>query len=320
MMKKLVALLIAAMAYGAAAVDAQTVTPLKYGDMDSWVTRHIKESRLLGGKHRTVYAIGPEQLIEGNEAYEPSGGSPWATSNVMANVMGVVKASNAVSPEERPGHGKCARLSTRMEHCKAMGMVNINVLVNGSIFLGRMFEPIRSTSSPYSKMEMGIPYTGRPTALQFDYKLINPGTGILTYSSGTSTRTEPGEDQAEVFIILQRRWEDADGNLYARRVGTGRERYSRTTPEWVDGHRIAVMYGDITSRPEYKEYMGLIAGDRCYYARNSKGRMVPVREVGWDAADAVPTHLMIMASSGCGEAYVGTEGMEFYVDNIALVH
>ena len=305
---------------GAVSAIAQTVTPVKYGDMDSWVTRNIKESRLLGGKHKTVYAIGPTQIIDGNEAYEPTGGSPWATSNVMANVMGVVKTSNAVSPEDRPGHGKCARLSTKMEQCKAMGMVNINVLVSGSIFLGRMFEPIRSTSNPYSKMEMGIPYTGRPTALQLDYKLTNPGTGILTYSNGTSTRTEPGEDQAEVFILLQRRWEDADGNLYAKRVGTGRERFGSTTPHWVNGHRIDVMYGDITSRPEYKDYMGLIPEDHCYYARNSKGDMVPVHEVDWDAPDATPTHMIVMASSGCGDAYVGTEGMEFYVDNIALIH
>lgn len=297
----------------------QTLTPIKYGDMDSWVTRHIKESRLLGGDEKTVYAIGPTRTIEGNEAYVPAGGSPWATSNVMANVMGVVKTSNAVSPEDRPGHGKCARLSTKMEHCKVIGLVNINVLVSGSIFLGRMFEPIRSTSNPYSKMEMGIPYTGRPVAMQFDYKLTNPGTGILTYSSGTSTRTEPGQDKAEVFIILQRRWEDADGNLYAKRVGTGRERYEKSTQGWVNGHRINVMYGDITSRPEYKDYMELIPADRSYYARNSKGKMVPVQEVGWDDAGATPTHMLIMASSGCGTAYVGTEGMEFYIDNVALL-
>lgn len=318
-MNKLVSILLIASAGGATSITGQKVIPIKYGDMDSWVTRNIKESKLLGGQHKTVYAIGPTQLIESNDAYEPAGGSPWATSNVMANVMGVVKTSNAVAPEERPGHGKCARLSTKMERCKAMGLININVLVNGSIFLGRMFEPIRSTSNPYSKMEMGIPYTGRPSALQFDYKLTNPGTGILTYSNGTSTRTEPGEDKAEVFILLQRRWEDADGNLYAKRVGTGRERYGSTTPQWVNNHHIKVMYGDITSRPDYKDYMGLIPEDHSYYARNSKGKMVPVRETGWDSADATPTHMIIMASSGCGDAYIGTEGMEFYIDNIGLV-
>ena len=33
------------------------------------------------------------------------GGSPWASSNVMANVMGVVKTSNTVRPEKREGGG-----------------------------------------------------------------------------------------------------------------------------------------------------------------------------------------------------------------------
>ena len=64
--------------------------------------------------------------------------------------------------------------------------------------------------------------------------------------------------------------------------------------------------------------MGLIPEDRSYYARNSKGKMVPVKEVGWDAPDATPTHLILMASSGCGVAYEGVVGMNLWVDNFYL--
>ena len=64
--------------------------------------------------------------------------------------------------------------------------------------------------------------------------------------------------------------------------------------------------------------MGLIPKANSYYARNHKGKMVPVIEEGWDDANATPTHILIMASSGCGVAYTGMEGMTLWVDNMAL--
>lgn len=300
---------------------AESVEKFKYGDMNSWVTRHIKESRLIGGKARTLYAIGPNSTIEGNKAYSTTGGSPWGTSNVYAKVCGIVKGSNTVEPAVRSGSNRCAKLMTLMQHCKAVGIVNIDVVAAGSIFTGHIIEPVTSTSDPYAKMEMGIPFTQRPDYLQFDYKLYVPQGAGRIYSSGFGKKkTYSGTDQAEVFIILQRRWEDADGNIHARRVGTGRERYGRSTSGWVNDHRIPVRYGDITSDPHYKSYMGLIPKDKSYYARNSRGKMVPVVEEGWDDADATPTHIIVMASSGSGTAYIGTLDMTLWIDNIALVY
>lgn len=299
---------------------ADTFEPLKYGNFDHWVTRQIKESHVIGGNEKNLYEIGPTQTIVGSIPYVNKGGSPWATSNVLAKVAGVTKGSNAVFPDTH-GAGKCAKLTTMMEQCKALGIVNIDVLVAGSIFLGRFFEPVKSTSEPYSKMEMGIPFTRRPKALQFDYKLEMPVHNDRVYSSGFGKKkTYPGHDQAEVYIILQRRWEDADGNLYAKRVGTGRQRYGKSTNGWVTGHRIPVEYGDITGKPGYASWKGLIPADKSYYARNSKGKMVPVKEVGWDAPDATPTHLLVMASSGSGTAYIGTLGLTLWVDNMGLVY
>lgn len=299
---------------------AETVEIIPFGDMESWITRNITESKVLGGKKKTIYAIGPKGTIEGATAYTPKQGNPWATSNVLANVCGVVKTSNAVSPGSRDTGGKCAVMSTKMEQCKVIGLVNIDVLVSGSIFLGRMFEPIKSTSNPYSKMEMGIPFTKRPKFLQFDYKLFNPDTGIITNATGRKTKTYLGKDKAEVFVILQKRWEDDKGNIYAKRVGTGRERYEKTTDGWVNKHRIEIRYGNISSAPDYQPYMGLIPKEKNYYARNSKGRMVPVNEIGWGTESDAPTHILVMASSGCGTAYTGTVGMEFSIDNISFVY
>lgn len=302
-------------------IKAETVEILRYGDMEQWVTRNIKESRVLGGNTKQVYEIAPTATIDGDKIYTNMGGSPWATSNIMAKVVGITKCSNAVFPAKRSGGGQCCKMSTIMEECKVLGMINIEVVVAGSIFLGQVFEPIRNTKSPYSKMEMGIPFTRRPTALQFDYSLTVPDDDTRTYSSGFGKKkTYAGRDNAEVYILLQRRWEDADGNIYAHRVGTGRQRYSKATNGWVNRHRLPILYGDITTHADYRQYMGLLNGDKAYYARNSKGNVVPVQEIGWDNADATPTHMLMMASSGCGTAYIGTVGMTLLIDNIALVY
>lgn len=302
-------------------VSAQRFEPIKYGDFENWVTRNIPESRIIGGKTKSLYEIAPNATINGDKVYSNQGGSPWATSNIMAKVMGITKGSNAVFPDKRETGGRCCKMTTLMEECKALGIINVDVVVAGSIFLGRFFEPVKSTSEPYSKMEMGIPYTGRPKALRFDYKVEVPKGGGRVYSSGFGKKkTLPGVDNAEVYIILQRRWEDEEGNLYAKRVGTGREHFGRSTKGWVNGHKLPVLYGDITSRPDYKSWMGLIPEDKSYYARNSKGKMVPVKEVGWDSPDATPTHLMVMASSGSGTAYVGTLGLTLWLDNVGLVY
>ena len=319
MKMKKIALIIAIMAIAATGMKAEKLEPIKFGDFENWVTRVIKESGVIGGNTKKVYEIAPSTTINGAKAYSNMGGSQWATSNVYAKVMGVVKTSNAVFPDKH-GAGRCAKLTTLLEHVKAAGIVNMDVLVSGTIFLGKMLEPVSSTKNPYSKMEMGIPYTKTPKFLQFDYRLVAPA-GAPIYSSGFGgKKTLSGRDNAEVFVILQHRWEDSKGNIHAERVGTGRERFGKTTMGWVNKHRIPIWYGDIRKHAGYKPYMGLISKEKSYYARNKKGKMVPVVEEKWAAAGTKPTHVMVMLSSCCGTAYTGTVGMTLWVDNVAFVH
>ena len=300
--------------------EAQTLEKIKYGDFSTSVKRIIKESSIIGGKTKTIYAIGPETTIEGAKAYTNLGGSPWATSNVYARVMGINKVSCSVFPDKRPDGNACVKLTTLMENVQAIGLINMNVLVSGSIFLGKVAEPITSSKGPYSKMEMGIPYTKRPKFLSYDYRVEVPEGQPVIYSSGFGRKkTLTGQkDNCEVYVILQRRWEDADGTLHAARVGTGRERFAKSSNGWVNGHQLTIHYGDITKESFYQPWMGLINGEKAYYAYNSKGKLVPVQEEKWDAANAVPTHVLVMASAGCGTAYTGTPGMTLWVDNFAF--
>ena len=111
----------------------ETFEMLKYGDFENWVTRNIPESHLIGGHTKQLYEIAPEAVIDGDKAYSNMGGSPWATSNIMAKVVGITKGSNAVFPDNRAPGNRCCKLTTLMENCKAIGLINVDVVVAGSI-------------------------------------------------------------------------------------------------------------------------------------------------------------------------------------------
>lgn len=295
----------------------EVVEPIKYGNMDNWLVRVVDESFVIGGATKYLYEIASGDTLRNNTPYlNPN--SPWATSSVMAKVSGVVKTSITVFPEKR-GDGYCARLETRMETCKVLGLFNITVLAGGTVFLGEMVEPIRDTKNPQSKLNSGIPFTKRPKALSFDYKTATGGKRIR--ATGFSSVTDvAGKSYSETCLLLQNRWEDAQGNVYAKRVGTAWERFGETVSTWQNGHRLPVHYGDITSEPFYQSYMGLLKHDMTYYTRNSKGVVVPIREVGWGAPNDAVTHLVVRISSSHGGPYIGSPGTKFWVDNVKLVY
>lgn len=296
---------------------AQRIEYIKFGDFNNWVTRSIKESGIIGGNTRKVYEIGPTATITGNKPYVNMGGSPWGTSNVYAKVMLVVKASNAVEPCVRSGSNLCAKLCTKLEHVKAVGVIDMDVMVAGSIFLGQMLEPVTSTSNPYAKMDMGIPYTKRPKSLVLDYRVDMPAANTRTKATGFgSPKTLQGRDHAVVFVYLQRRWEDAKGNIHAKRVATGGMKFTKAS-KWVNGYQIPLVYGDASSNASLK-WLPLRSKSNAYYARNSKNKLKPVIEEGWDDPNATPTHVVVMISSGAGEPFVGSEGLNFYVDNVGF--
>ena len=149
------------------ALHSKTVL-IKYGDMNQWVTRQVKESAIIGGQLKTLYEIAPTKTWKRNTPYVNWAGSPWGTSNVMAKVSGIIKTNQSVYRDTHPGHGYCAKLVTHIETCKVLGIVNIKVLAAGSIYLGQMLEPITSTSNPMAKLDAGMRFTARPKALMFD--------------------------------------------------------------------------------------------------------------------------------------------------------
>lgn len=299
-------------------VTSENVVPFVYGDMDNWIVREIHESGIIGGNTKWLYELGPSDTIVGNTAFRNMGGSPWATSNVMAKVAGVVKTNTSVFPEKR-GDGMCARMETRYESVKVFGLVDIEVIAAGSVFLGTVHEPIKGTKNPQAMLQSGVPFSKKPKALRFDYKVKAAPEKNRVRSTGFSRKsTVAGQDSLAVILLLQKRWEDAEGNVYSKRVGTMVQRYTESTPDWVNDATYPILYGNITSKPEYKPYMRIQVEER--YTLNSKGKSVPIQEVGWAEPGEAPTHMVLQFTSSHGGAYIGSPGNTFWIDNVELIY
>lgn len=166
----------------------------------------------------------------------------------------------------------------------------------------------------------GIAFTKKPKALQFDYKVVTGGRSRRINGMSANGSDANRTDKAEVQILLQKRWEDKDGNVYAKRIGTGWQLMEKTVNSWQNKHRLAVNYGDISKQSYYTADMRLRKGEEAYYTRNSKGKMVPIQEQGWGTKDDQVTHLIVQFSSSNGGAYIGSPESRLWVDNVGLVY
>lgn len=297
-------------------VKAQRVEKVPFGDFEHWTVRHIQESSILGGEVKTLYVVGPDETIDRNAPYDYSK-TVWASSNAYARVSGITKTSVTVEPDNGPD-GKCAKLTTRFASCKVAGLVEINVLATGALYWGKMLEPVTGVRNPYAFMDWGIPFTKRPSALLLDYKAELPATGTLTKGTTFSQQTFPGKDPCQVVLLLQHRWEDADGTVHAKRVGTAVLRIDASTGGWRTATRIPVIYGDASKQAGYKSYMGLLQGDAKLYALNSRGQKKPIPEEGWADADTPVTHAVLQIMAGSHGAFIGEPGNTLWVDNVRL--
>ena len=100
-------------------------------------------------------------------------------------------------------------------------MVNITVLAAGSIYLGDMKEPITGTKEGVKNMNWECLFTEKPKAVRYDYKVKMSGEKDRIRLTGFSKKGQvAGQDCAITVFFLQKRMEDAEGNITAKRVGT----------------------------------------------------------------------------------------------------
>ncbi len=272
----------------------EKIEPVPYGDFEHWSEQQIKESALIGGKTKTLYKIG----------------GPWSSSNAHARALGVDKVSVSVTPERR-GEGYCCRMESTLEIVKAVG-IDFKALATGSIYTGKILDIVglKQSSDPNSAIDMGVPFTGRPSALILDYKALIQDKTAVYAPAKTKVREVEGHDTGHVTLILQHRWEE-NGHVYAYRVGTAVQHIDRTT-DWQNDFRLPIVYGQNGER--LKE----LSHNR-HKTHNSKGKMVCIEEVGF-REDIAPTHLIIQISAGSMLPFTGCPGNVVWCDNLRLAY
>ena len=299
------------------ALAQERIELITFGDMEQWAVRYIKESALLGGKTQTLYVLAPTDTIKGNKVFTFDN-TPWGISNAYAAPAGIDKGACTTQPETR-GDGFCARCDTRLVTVRALGMIDIRVMIAGTLFLGKVREPVRDAGDPYGAIEMGIPFTQKPKALMIDYKTrVNPEHKLIK-AKIFSVKEIEGHDEPEVYVFLQKRWEE-NGKIYAKRVGTMRHRFVSTVEEWQNDSRFEIHYGDVSQEPWFMPYMDLNPNDGAFKAENSKGKMVKIEEIGWADADEEPTHVILMLTAGCYPAWYGSPDNALWIDNVRWVY
>ena len=149
---------------------AAQVKSIPFGDMEHWLVRQVDESGIIGGKTKFVYEVAKGDTLKNNVPFVQNlKTSPWGTSSILAVVKGITKSSTTVFPEYHQGHGLAARMETRIERVKVMGLINISVLATGTMFLGQINEPVRDTKNPMAKLIMGVEFREKPKSLIYDY-------------------------------------------------------------------------------------------------------------------------------------------------------
>lgn len=290
---------------------------LNYSSLDFWYARKVQESILLSGNTIDLFGVG--RINPGSDLFDTNlkdPKSPWGTSNIFSKMV-LDLGNTRVFPEKRE-NGYCCRLETAIRKDNIAGL-KVEVLISGTLFVGDMIEPVRSLKDPLKNVNQGIPFNKKPKAVRFDYKYT---VGKQRVKAVYSVDAAEGSDKAEFCLILQKRWEDKNGNVFATRIGGARQFFTGTVNQWINSATFPVSYGDITHLPEYDaKTMGLIPGVGEVFVKNSKNAMVPLVETGWGKADDEPTHLILyFTSSYEGVQYIGSVESKFWVDNIQLIY
>ena len=291
----LVAGLVITFLFNALGAHAQErIEPIPFGDFEHWKSSTIKESSLIGGQTKTLYKIG----------------GSWSSSNAHAKAFGIDKVSVSVTPEKR-GEGTCCRMESTLETVSAIG-IDFKALATGSIFTGKMIDVVgmKQNNDPNSAIDMGVPFTGRPSALILDYKALIQNATAVYAPAKTKVKEGAGRDKGHITLILQHRWEE-NGHVYAYRVGTAVQYINQTT-DWKNDFRLPIVYGEAGKTS--KE----LSNNR-HKTHNSEGKMVCIEEVDF-REDVQPTHLIIQISAGSMPPFTGCPGNTIWVDNIKLVY
>jgi hypothetical protein len=206
----------------------------------------------------------------------------WATANRGLALGG---ASENTSPQQKGSDSLYAKLET----VTAPAIVRIAA---ATLFTGKFTEGFPSISDPRSNLTLGIPFTGRPQAMRFQY----------SYTPGVANEDSNGDplpygDKCDIYMFLENR----DGSK-TKRVGTAWFRNGDTQSSWKNMD-IPVKYGPLdASDPWYS------------YAQ-------PQPDEEWGTGTESITHITVLFSSSFeGDFFNGAIGSVLEVDNLEMIY
>ena len=316
-MKRILIVLFMFFSYSLFANERDTVVGVPYGDMELWIQRSVTDSKILGGFTHIMHEVSGGVDIGNNMPYKKAVFVPWASSNTFADV-GVVKGSSTVLKDVR-GDGYCAKLVTKLEVVNVLRLFNINVIAAGTLFFGSRTEPLSSASDGIRLINRGIETKVSPESVIFDYKYHSAGERY--YADGVGApELVGGKNVGEVIVFLQKRWEDEDGNIFAKRLATAIIQLDDTNGEWINDFELPLFYGNITDKDIYNTSTYLLNDDTpedlVHYTTNSKGEQTRIIEIGFGDKSDKPTHVFMSFSSSQTGAFIGAPGSVLWLDNV----
>ncbi len=205
----------------------------------------------------------------------------WDTANPGLAIVG-----GANTTPEDLGNGDFA---ARMVSVRAPLFVR---MAAATLYTGSFTDGFPNPTDPRSNIDFGTLFSGRPSAFRVAYRYL-PGAEYLDGSGNPL----PGGDQADLYILLERR----EGDQVAR-VGTAWYRSGDTVADWQT-LEVPVKYGPLSSSDPEFEYANIRPGET------------------WADPDARPTHItVVFSSSALGDFFTGAIGSELWVNDFELVY
>ena len=225
-----------------------------------------------------------------NAGYYEPGESQSTTIWGTGNPGGAMIDKIATTPLEIANGNNAAHLETLDNGF--IGQIAGTPITAATIYTGKFNADNIDLNNPRAAVELGTPFTGRPSAFTFNYQ----------YTPGAENKDRGGNildegDQLDIYMFLEIR---QDGK--AKRLATGWFR-SGDKVEDMTGKQVDLIYGALDSSfPE---------------------ELLP--EDGYVSSDSVdfilPTHISFLATSSYqGDKFAGAVGSTLIIDDLELVY
>ena len=255
------------------------------GTVTDWVIESFVASstpQLAGGDFQSWHRVNGGYYEPG----ESESSTIWGTGNPGGSMIDKI----ATTPFEILNGNKAAHLQT-LDNGFLGGIVGARITA-ATIYTGKFNSDNIDISNPRAAVELGTPFTGRPSGFSFTYK----------YTPGPENKDRQGnnlgyDDQMDVYMFLEVR---EDGKV--KRLATGWFRSGAEIDEMAL-KQVNLVYGELDSSfpEELLPEDGYVSEESVHYV--------------------LPTHISFLATSSFeGDKFAGAVGSTLVLDDLELIY